>query len=488
VSKNYARRNKMTDTPPQKTVVMKFGGSSVATPQAMLGAIDIIHQTQTEWPRVVVVVSALAGVTNLLLDGAAQAAAGNTEKLPETVEKMRSLHYAIIEELIEDLRAQTQIEIDGLIDEFASLCHAISILGEATPRALDAVASLGERMSVRLLAGALSNTGSLAEYVETHKCIITDHRFQNAHPDFTVTSAKTRALILPILEAGKIPVVTGFIGATPEGVITTLGRDGSDFSAAIVGAVLPASEVWIWTDVNGVMSADPRAVPEARTIPTLSYRELSELVYFGGKKPHPKAIRPVVDAGVGLRICNTFNPSHPGTRLQLEKTPGGKRNGNEVLKAVSLIRSQRLVTVEGRGMLGVPGVAARTFAAVASTGTSVPLITQASSEQSICFSVPASVADSVIAALEKVFATELADHDIDRIWATEDVAIVTVVGEGMRETPGVAGRVFAALGDGQINVIAIAQGSSEVSISLVVASAEAEAALKSIHAMIVAQK
>jgi aspartate kinase len=478
----------MNEIPPQKTVVMKFGGSSVATPQAMLSVMDIIHETQKEWPRVVVVVSALAGVTNLLLDGAAQAARGDTAKLPETVEKLRGLHDAIIEELIEDLRAQTQAEVDELIGEFANLCHAISILGEATPRALDAVASLGERMSVRLLAGALSNTGSLAEYVETQHCIVTDSRFQNAHPNFPATTLKTRALILPLLEAGKIPVVTGFIGATPEGVITTLGRDGSDFSAAIVGAVLPASEVWIWTDVNGVMSADPRAVPEARTIPTLSYRELSELVYFGGKKPHPKAIRPVVDAGVGLRICNTFNPSHPGTRLLTQKTPGGKKNGDDVLKAVSLIRSQRLVTVEGRGMLGVPGVAARTFAAVASTGTSVPLITQASSEQSICFSVPANMADSVIAALEKVFATELADHDIDRIWATEEVAIVTVVGEGMRETPGVAGRVFAALGAGQINVIAIAQGSSEVSISLVVASADAEASLKSIHAMIVSQK
>ncbi|MFZ6028099.1 MAG: aspartate kinase [Chloroflexota bacterium] len=478
----------MSENPPQKTVVMKFGGSSVGTPQAMLGAIDIIHQTQAEWPRVVVVVSALSGVTNLLLDGASQAALGNTDRLPETVEKLRSLHYAIIDELIEDLRAQAKADIDFLIDEFANLCHAISILGEATPRALDAVASLGERMSVRLLAPALCNTGTLAEYVETQHCIVTDNRFQNAHPDFAATTLKVRELILPILEAGKIPVVTGFIGATPDGIITTLGRDGSDFSAAIVGAVLPASEVWIWTDVNGVMSADPRVVPEARTIPTLSYRELSELVYFGGKKPHPKAIRPVVDAGVGLRICNTFNPSHPGTRLLIEKTAAGKKNGNEVLKAVSLIRSQRLVTVEGRGMLGVPGVAARTFAAVASTGTSVPLITQASSEQSICFSVPANVADGVIDALKKIFATELADHDIDRIWATDEVAIVTVVGEGMRETPGVAGRVFAALGESQLNVIAIAQGSSEVSISLVVASADAEASLKAIHQMIISQK
>ena len=463
-----------------KTVVLKFGGSSIGTPDAMRGVLEIIRQTKEEWPRVVVVISALAGVTNLLLDTAYQAARGDTKELTQALEKLRSLHHEIVDELVEDLRAQAKDDVDQLITEFANLCHAISILGEATPRALDAVASLGERMSVRLMAPALCSIGLLSEYVESSRCVITDDRYQNAHPDFDITTIKTREILLPLLESGKIPVVTGFIGSTPQGIITTLGRDGSDFSAAIVGSVLPADDVWIWTDVDGIMTADPRLVPNARTIPTLSYREMSELVYFGGKKPHPKAVQPVVRAGVGLRICNTFNPSHPGTRLITRK---GEKNG-QIIKAVAAVRGQCLITVEGRGMLGVPGVAARTFAAVASTGTSVPLITQASSEQSICFSVPADAADKVLTALNAAFERELVVQDIERIWASPDMSIVTTVGEGMRETPGVAGRIFTVLGEYGINVVAIAQGSSEVSISLVIHADETVKALKALHTLI----
>jgi aspartate kinase len=280
-------------------------------------------------------------------------------------------------------------------------------------------------------------------------------------------------------------VTTGFIGATPEGVVTTLGRGGSDYSAGILGAVLPADDVWIWTDVDGVMTADPRMVPEARTLSEISYGEIAELAYFGAKVLHPKTVRPVVEAGIGLRICNTFNPSHPGTRLVGKSANGKAPSGDKVVKAVTAIRKQRLVTIEGRGMLGVPGVAARTFAAVASTGTSVPLITQASSEQSICFSVPTESTASVVSALEKVFASEIAERDIDRVWASDDVSIITVVGVGTRNTPGVAGAIFSKLGDANINVLAIAHGSSDVSISMVVDSAETEAAVKSLHELIV---
>jgi aspartate kinase len=244
--------------------------------------------------------------------------------------------------------------------------------------------------------------------------------------------------------------------------------------------------VWIWTDVDGVMTADPRLVPEACTIPEISYREIAELAYYGAKVLHPKTIRPVVEAGIGLRICNTFNPDHPGTRLVADdpERNGKQLDGGKIIKAVTAIRGQKLVTVEGRGMLGVPGVAARTFGAVASTGTSVPLITQASSEQSICFALPADAAGEVLAALKKAFAAELADGDIDRVWATEEVAIITAVGAGMIHTPGVAGRIFTALGRCGVNVIAIAQGSSEVSISLVVTSADTEAAVRAVHALI----
>ncbi len=322
--------------------------------------------------------------------------------------------------------------------------------------------------------------------------------FSTTFRNFHLQKIHLRQNLLPLLEAGTVPVVTGFIAATAQGIATTLGRGGSDYSAAILGAALPADEVWIWTDVDGVMTADPRLVPEACTIPTLTYREIAELAYFGAKVLHPKTIRPVVDAGIGLRICNTFNPGHPGTRLVKGEMLNGKagmnngssfQNGAQVsngaLKAVTTIKGQRLITLEGRGMLGVPGVAARTFGAVASTGTSVPLITQASSEQSICFAVPSEAAERVIVALEAAFAIELANRDIDSVWASAEVVIVTVVGAGMRYSLGVSGRIFSALGNHRVNVIAIAQGSSEVSISLVVEAKDGQTAVRALHEIII---
>jgi aspartate kinase len=315
--------------------------------------------------------------------------------------------------------------------------------------------------------------------------VVTNSHFQNAHPDFEITTEKTRRILNPLLDEGIVVITTGFIGATPEGIITTLGRGGSDYSAAIIGKVLPADDVWIWTDVDGVMTTDPRIAPEARTLPEISYSEIAELAYYGAKVLHPKTIRPVVEAGIGLRICNTFNPSHPGTRLIANSKSNGKPVNGKVVKAVTAIRKQKLVTIEGRGMLGVPGVAARAFSAVASTGTSVPLITQASSEQSICFAVPSETASSVLDSLQKTFSYEIDEEDIDRVWSTDDVSIITVVGAGMRHTPGVAGKVFSQLGNNGVNVLAIAQGSSEVSISLVVDAMDTENAVKALHQLII---
>jgi aspartokinase/homoserine dehydrogenase 1 len=468
-----------------KTLVMKFGGTSVGTADAMAKAAQIVKDSRADWERVVVVTSALSGVTNLLLDSAARAAQGDLHDLPAVEKKLRTGHFDIADTLIKDrsLRDQTREEIVQLITTFTDLCRAIAVIGEATPRALDAMASLGERMSVRLLAASIESLGLPARYIESTQIVVTNAHFQNAHPNFPVTTERVRRLLLPILEDGTVVVTTGFIGATPEGAITTLGRGGSDYSAAIFGAVLPANDVWIWTDVDGVMTADPRLVPDARTLPEISYSEVAELAYYGAKVLHPKTVRPVLEAGIGLRICNTFNPDHPGTRLVANKDAVSSANGH-VVKAVTAIRKQNMVTVEGGGMLGVPGVAARTFAAVASTGTSVPMITQASSEQSICFAVPSESTGMVLEALEKTFATELSEKDIDRIWATEDVSIVTVVGVGMRSTPGVSGKIFGILGSKEVNVLAIAQGSSEVSISMVVASADTEKAVKSLHELI----
>jgi aspartate kinase len=285
--------------------------------------------------------------------------------------------------------------------------------------------------------------------------------------------------LFPLFSQGIVPVVTGFLAANDKGNITTLGRGGSDYSAALIGAALPADDVWIFTDVDGVMTADPRLILTASTVPVCSYREIAELAYYGAKVLHPKTIRPVIEAGIGLRVCNTFNPAHPGTRLvsELEAQAG-------IIKAITTVRDLQLITIEGRGMLGVPGVAARTFETVAKSKASVPLITQASSEQSICFAIPSSFADKVVSMLKDVFRQEIEHRDIDRVWATDEVGIVTVVGEGMKSTPGVAGRVCSALGNSRVNVIAIAQGSSEVSISLVVAAAQIQQALQVLHQLI----
>ena len=478
------------NTPSPSTLVMKFGGTSVGTPKAMAQAVENIRQSQQEWERIVVVTSALAGVTNLLAESTQRAILGDEVFISQAETELVAKHFHLVEQLIPSLAQQAQIkqEIKHLCADFANLCRAISVLGEATPRALDAVVSLGERFSVRILAGALQAAGLPAQFIETTNIVVTDDCFQAAHPDTGKTNENIHSIIEPLLAQGQIPVLTGFIAATEAGITTTLGRGGSDYSAAIIGAALPADEVWIWTDVTGVMTADPRMVTEARPIPILNYREMAELAYFGAKVLHPKAVRPVVEAGIPLRICNTFEPAHKGTRVIKDDgaAPKIKNGAKNIVKAVTAIQRQRLITVEGRGMLGVPGVAARTFGAVAATGTSVPLITQASSEQSISFSVPSESAESVLESLHEAFTAELSQRDIDRVWATEDVSIITAVGNGLQCTPGVAGQIFSALGAANVNIYAIAQGSSKVAISLIVTAEYTKKAVHTLHHFITA--
>ena len=469
------------------TLVVKFGGTSVGSAAAMRETADLILQSQADWGQVVVVASGMGSkpvkVTDLLLQGAHTAAAGDTETYLTVAEQLRQIHFEAIDGLLEPEgeRQQVLAENGRFIDRFTALCQAVNVLGELSPRALDAISGMGEQMSIRILAAYLRQIGHPAEAIDATELVITDDHFQNASPLFEQTEAKTGARIRPLLAQGVIPMVTGFIGATAHGATTTLGRGGSDFSAAIFGQVLAADEVWIWTDVDGVMSADPRLVPNARSIPTLSYREVSELAFYGARVLHPKTMRPCVENGIPLRIKNTFNPSHPGTVIVPDSAA---ENGG--VKAVTAIKNLSLITVEGKGMLGVPGIAARTFGAVARSQVSVLLITQASSEQSICFAAPSDATNAVIRSLEETFEEELKAQDIDSIWALPDVSIVTVVGAGMRGTPGIAGRVFTALGQHGVNIIAIAQGSSECSISLVVAGEETGTAVSHIHSLITA--
>jgi aspartate kinase len=366
--------------------------------------------------------------------------------------------------------------IDGYIDELAAISRSVDVLGEVTPRAMDAITSLGERISARIVAALLRQRGIHAQPVDATEVIVTDARFRNAAPLMDATRARVQERLLPQLEAGAIPVVTGFIAATEDGVTTTLGRGGSDYTAAIVGDCLDANEVWIWTDVDGVMTADPRLVPDARVIPLLSYSEVSELAYFGAKVLHPKTILLTVQRGIPVWVKNTFNPAYPGTCI-LHQPESRSTN----IKAVTAVQGLSMVTIEGRGMLGVPGIAARTFSAVASQGASVLMISQASSEQSICFVIPTATVSPVIRAIEEEMALELVRRDVDRVWSMDDVVIVTAVGAGMRNTPGIAARIFGALGRANINVIAVAQGSSECSVSLVVAAEDSAEAVRRIH-------
>ncbi len=463
-------------------LVMKFGGTSVGSAEAHTQVADIVATHAPAWEQLVVVVSAMSGVTNALIRGARTAAAGDGHTYRSIVADLRVQHYRAVDALFTDVGERTRLltAVDEYLDEFATFCHSVHVLGEVTPRAMDTISSLGERINARILATLLRARGHRSEAVDATELIVTDDKFQHAAPLMERTRQKTVARLTPLFEQGIIPVITGFMGATEDGVTTTLGRGGSDYSAAILGDALDATEVWTWTDVDGVMSADPRLVPDARVIPVLSSGEVGELAYFGAKVLHPQTIRPVVERGIPLWVKNTFNPTFPGTRIvrAAEQAAGA-------VKAVTAIQGLSMVNVEGRGMLGVPGIAARTFAAVAGEGASVLMISQASSEQSICFIIPTDTTPGVIRALEDSLALELARRDVDRIWAIDDVVIITAVGSGIRGTPGVAARLFGALGEANINVIAIAQGSSECSVSLVVVAADAGEAVRQIHEKVI---
>ena len=460
-------------------LVMKFGGTSVGSPAAIQQTASIIQQYKHIWDNLVVVVSAMSGVTDKLILSARLAAGNDGAGAREIITLIQNQHLEVVNALVSDPteKQNLMVVLQKRLDELSSYCQSIQVLGEVTPRGMDVISSLGERINAQIIAAVLRNNGTPAQAVEASECIITDRTFQNAAPDMQHSREKIQSTLSPLFQQNLVPVVTGFLAATPEGVITTLGRGGSDYTAAILADCLDADEVWIWTDVDGVLSADPRVVPDARPIPEISFAEVGELAYFGARVLHPKTIRPVVSRNMPLWVKNTFNPDFPGTRI----TQNPSRARGEIT-AISMIKDLSILTVEGRGMLGVPGIAARTFGAVARTGASVLMISQSSSEQSICFTIPSLHNGEVITSIESEMALELMRGDIDRVWSRDHVVIVSIIGSGMRETPGVSARIFGALGKNLINVIAIAQGSSEYSISLVLDQEDAVRAVRAIHA------
>jgi aspartate kinase len=312
--------------------------------------------------------------------------------------------------------------------------------------------------------------------VEATELIVTDNEHGRAEPLMNQTRERATARLLPLIEEGVIPVVTGFIGATVEGTLTTLGRGGSDYSATILGAALTASEVIIWTDVDGVLTADPRLVADARTLREISYNEAAELAYFGAKVLHPKTLRPVAEACIPVWIRNSFQPEQRGTKITATGHPTARG-----VKAITAIKDVSLITVGGRGIVGLPGVAAKTFAAAAEARANVLLISQSSSGNDICFIVDSTDVACTVEMLRQKFALDLAHHQVEHINVTHEIAIVAVVGDRMRGTPGIAGRTFSALGRKGVNIIAIAQGSSEYNVSFVIEADAMREAVLAVH-------
>jgi aspartate kinase len=453
--------------------VLKFGGTSVATPDALERLAAIVSGVKGER---VVVVSATAGTTNALHEAAEAAAASDADRAQAAIDRLASAHADLLRAVATARADETGRDLDELAARTAALLRSVAILRECTARTRDAVLAYGELASAPIVAAALRKRGLDARPVAATAFVVTDDAFGNAAPAFAETYARSREWLTPLLEAGAAPVVTGFIGATAEGVTTTLGRGASDYTAAILAAALGADELRIYTDVSGVMSADPKMVQGSRPLERLSYAEAAELSYFGAKVLHPRAVLPAIEAGIPVRILNTFEPEHPGTTVTAQGVPDGS-----VVKATTSLGGLGLVTVQGAGMSGVPGFAAKVFDTTAAEGVSVLMISQSSSEQSICFVVPAETSDRLRAALERMLAKELAHHDVERVTVERPIAVVAAVGEGMRGTPGVAVRIFGALGKAKVNVIAIAQGSSELNVSLCVAEADQARAVRAIH-------
>jgi bifunctional aspartokinase / homoserine dehydrogenase 1 len=457
-------------------LVMKFGGTSVGAAAQIEAAARIVESQSALKP--VVILSAMASVTDALLNAGDAAVQGNTRDRDDKLWEIRSKHDRAINELFKDRReaSEAQEAIRPTWEEMQKVFTGVSLLKEMSPRSRDLVSSFGERLIVPIFSQYLRKLGLDATAVDARELIITGDEADFIQIDFEETRKRCH-LLIKMTKAGTVPVVTGFICATPEGVTTTLGRGGSDYSAAIIGGSVKATEIQIWTDVNGVMTADPRIVPDARVLDRVSYKEAGEMSYFGAKVLHPKTIMPAVDQNIPIRIKNTFNPEFPGTLITSE-SPVRQYS----VKTIASITGLTLVSVEGRGMIGVLGVAGRVFTATAESRISVLMFSQGTSEQHISLVVAKSDGDPTVKALKREFQHELERRGIDRISGISDIAIIALVGEGMKGTTGIAARAFGTLGDAGLNILMIAQGSSELNLSLVVKHRDVPRAVQLLHA------
>jgi bifunctional aspartokinase / homoserine dehydrogenase 1 len=456
--------------------VLKFGGSSVADGARIRSVVDIV-EAEARATRIALVLSAMKGVTDLLVTAARSAEQGSDEART-CAEAVRAKHVEAVRFLFspaDQSAALTPLAI--MCNELEEILHGVELVRECSARTMDLVMSFGERLSCRLVSDYMNARGVTAELVDAREIILTDDRFGAAGVQFAKSYERIAARLA---RAKGIAVIPGFIGATDTGVTTTLGRNGSDYTGSIIGAGAEAEVIEIWTDVDGVLSADPRIVPAAFVIPEVTSEEAMELSYFGAKVIHPYSMIPAVEKDIPLLIKNSLNPSAPGTLIA--DSSRLKRGTTRPITGIASIEGISLINIEGGGMMGIPGFAARVFAALAREGVNIIMISQASSEHTICLVLRTAEGERALAALKGELALELETKRIERFDLLRDLLVVSVIGENMHGAPGMAGRLFSSLGRASINVLVIAQGSSERNISFVINESDHVKALRTIHA------
>jgi bifunctional aspartokinase / homoserine dehydrogenase 1 len=458
-------------------LVMKFGGTSVGSAERIRAAAQLVAAETGKRP-VVVVISAMSKITDLLLETMRHAEGGDRAGMDTSLAALRSRHDDAVRDLLPEARhAAVRAQVHELIGEFERIANGMAMLNERPPRSVDEAVATGERLSALLAAECLTALGTPAKAVNAWDVVVTDAVFGNASPLMEPTRKKARACLVPLLEAGVVPVVTGFNGATADGRPTTLGRGGSDFSASILAAALDASELWIWTDVDGIMSADPRLVPDARVLDEVTYAEAAELAYAGAKVLHPRTLAPLAEKHIPVWSKNSFDPQKPGTKIvpAIAEVTGAR--------AVASMSNVALVSLEpASAELNGLQVMSRALDAVARANVEALVVSSSSYRQNFCFLVREQELERSIEALEAALALELAHNYLRPIAVNRDVGLLAAVGEGMQGKTGLAGRIFTAISRVNVNIIAIAQGSSELTIAVVVRREGLERAVKSVHA------
>jgi aspartokinase/homoserine dehydrogenase 1 len=453
--------------------VLKFGGSSVAKPERIRQVVDILKGYYTKGEKFTVVFSAFGGVTDSLIKMSHLAAKGD-ESYQDLFDQFSQRHIEATEALLQGEHLEIALpHLKNNHEVLKNLLYGVFLVREASQRTMDYVLSFGERNSCFIIAQVLKQSGINAGYLDARKIIKTDKSFSSAKVDFEQTNQKIREYYD---QHPEVQVVTGFIASAKGGLTTTLGRGGSDYTAALIAAGLDASVIEIWTDVDGVLTADPRKVKRAFTIPSMTYAEAMEMSHFGAKVIYPPTLQPALKKKIPLYIKNTFNPSFRGTLISDTFDTGG-----HAVKGISSIGGIALLTLSGSGLFGVPGIAGRLFSALAQASINVILITQGSSEHSISFAVRPDVANKARKRVEDAFEYEINLGIVDEVKIESDLSVVAIIGENMRYQPGIAGRLFRALGKNGINAVAIAQGSSELNISVVINRYDEAKALNALH-------